>query len=122
MNSNLLRKVFLLFVAAPPISLGIAKFYSHLFSIWRLGYLDYLVAAGLVLSGLFLFAKPRSRVVLLASCVLIAVELLKATADYRDHYDLFITLIAVAYLSIPIIRFFHATLTDHRKSQRDLTL
>jgi len=87
------------------VALGILKIYLHIHSVWRFGVLDYVISIGLILGGLFLFSKPRSKPILLASIFLIVVELLKAVSDYFDHFDVFITLVAVLYLSIPILRF-----------------
>jgi hypothetical protein len=103
---NRVRKTVLLAViAALPIGLGILKIYSHLNSSYRLEPLDYIVAAGLILGGLFLFSKPRSNVISVTSGCFIAFELFKAIVDYNDHYDLFITTVAIVYLSIPILMY-----------------
>ncbi len=95
-------------IAAPAVALGILKLYLHIYSVWRFGVLDYLVSIGLISGGLFLFSKPRAKPVLLASTFLIGVELLKAVTDYYDYFDVFLTLVAVLYLSIPFLRYIHA--------------
>jgi hypothetical protein len=106
------RKGPLAVIAAPPIGLGIMKVYLHFFSAWRLGFLDYLISLGLILGGLFLFYPPRSRIVLLASAILIAVELFKLASDYRDLFDVFLAMVAILYLSIPTLRYIHARRND----------
>ena len=92
-------------MAALPIGLGILKIYSHLYSVYRLDPLDYIVSAGLILGGLFLFSKPRSNVISVTSGSFIAFELFKAVFDYSDHFDLFIATVAIVYLTIPILRY-----------------
>lgn len=87
-----------------PIALGVIKIYLHLISPWRSGYLDYLVAAGLILGGIFLLAQPSLKAALLPGVTLITIELYKAIVDYPDHFDLFLTILATIYLSIPILK------------------
>jgi hypothetical protein len=106
------RKGPLAIAVAPAIGLGIMKIYLHFFSTWRLGFLDYLVSLGLILGGLFLFYPPRSRIVLLASAILIAVELFKLASDYKDLFDVFLVIVAILYLSIPTLRYVHARSND----------
>ncbi len=107
---NQVRKtLFLALIAAFPISLGVIKIYLHLLSHFRLGFLDYIIGLGLILGGLFLFL-PSRLTVLLASSVLIVFELLKALVDYHDHFDVFISLVAIVYLSIPLLRLVNAHL------------
>jgi hypothetical protein len=100
-----MKKVFLIIMSTLPIGLGIFKIYAHVNSQWRLGYLDYLLAAGLILGGLFLFAQHISKLVLLSSVILIAFELYKALLDYLDYFDVFLAILATSYLSIPILRY-----------------
>lgn len=94
----------LLCLSALPIGLGILKVYLHYNSHFRSELLDYLVAAGLILGGVFLFSQKSSKVILLISGSLIVVELFKAVVDYRDLYDLALTITAIIYLSIPLLR------------------
>ncbi len=111
---NQVRKtLFLALIAAFPISLGIIKIYLHLLSHFRLGFLDYLIGLGLILGGLFLFLPPRLTI-LLISGGLIAFELLKVIMDYRDHFDVFISLVAIVYLSIPLLRHANAQPADNQ--------
>ncbi len=39
------------------IELGLIKFFTHYFSIYKLDVLDYIVAIGAIIGGLFVFAK-----------------------------------------------------------------
>ena len=96
--------MLLTMAAVPPIGLGLLKFYLHYNSAFRSGLLDYVVGAGAILGGLFLFAPKGSKVVLAISGPLIAVETLKAIVDYRDPFDVAFCAIAVIYLSIPLLR------------------
>ncbi len=102
-------------IAAFPISLGIVKIYLHLLSHFRLGFLDYIIGLGLVLGGLFLFFPPRLTILLISS-VMIAFELLKVIMDYRDHFDVFISVVAIVYLSIPLLRNTNAHQADIRRN------
>jgi hypothetical protein len=105
-----IRKTALLAVMASfPIGLGILKIYSHVYSVYRLGPLDYIVATGLILGGLFLFSKPHSNAISVTSGGFIAFELFKAIVDYFDYYDLFIATVAIVYLTIPILRYIMST-------------
>lgn len=100
-----MKTIFLIPISALPIVLGIFKIYAHFYSSWRFGYLDYLIAAGLILGGLFLFiAQPVSKAVVLASSILIAFELYKAVIDYYDHFDVFLAILAITYLIIPLLK------------------
>ncbi len=101
-------KVYAIILSAMPIALGILKAYAHFYSPYRSGPLDYLVAAGLIVGGLLVHSQRNSKAILLASFVFIIIELYKASTDYSDYFDLFLTLLATLYLSVPIIRYFHA--------------
>jgi hypothetical protein len=107
------KTVLLAVMAALPIGLGILKIYSHLYSVYRLEPLDYIIAAGLILGGLFLFSKPRSNLISVISGCFIAFELFKAIIDYSDYYDLFIVTIAIFYLTIPILRYISINSKTH---------
>ncbi len=108
------RRISLAVLSAFPIGLGLLKLYSHLNSVWRFSPLDYLVSAGLVLGGLFLFSKSRSRATLAISSIFLVVEFLKAIIDYSDTFDLFITVMAIVYLCLPFLRYFFA---DHYQNR-----
>ena len=99
------KKVLLLLLAAPPIILGMLKLILHLNSVYRLGFLDYIVSLGLIAGGLFVFSRPRSMVALFASSILFSFELYKAAIDYRDHFDVFIAIVAMIYLTIPVLSY-----------------
>ncbi len=106
------KRVLLLLLAAPPIILGIIKLILHLNSVWRLGFLDYIVSLGLIAGGLFVFSRPRSKIALFASSILFSFELYKAAIDYRDHFDVFIAIVAMIYLTIPILSYIRAKSTS----------
>ncbi len=86
------------------ILLGSLKIYQHIFSVWRFGYLDYLVGAGLILGGLFLILKSTLEVALVSS-VFIAFELYKLFLDYNDHWDAFLAILAISYLTITLVKY-----------------
>ncbi len=94
-------------LAAPGVGLGILKLYLHLTSVWKFGFLDYLVAAGLVFGGFFLFLAV-DKLVLGISGFLLTFEFYKLFLDYRDHFDVFIVSISFLYLIVPFLRFFHS--------------
>ena len=86
------------------VILGLLKIYSHYNSIWRFGYLDYVVAIGAIIGGFFLFAPKRSKVVLTTNFAFIIFEAYKLLIDYHDFHDVLLCGIAIVCLSIPIIR------------------
>lgn len=88
-----------------PIGLGILKLYLHYNSPFRSGLLDYLVAAGAILGGIFLFSRKPSKVILLISGSSIVVEVFKAIVDRRDLFDVSLATIAIIYLSVPLLRY-----------------
>jgi hypothetical protein len=69
------------------IGLGLLKIYTHYNSVWRSGALDYIIAIGAVVGGLFLFAPKGSKVILSISFVFIIFEAFKLIIDYRDFHD-----------------------------------
>ncbi len=113
--NKLRKKIVLALMSAFPIGLGILKVYLHVISRWKLGLLDYVVAAGLIFGGLFLFSRKRPKVVVLISSILIIFEFFKAIVDYYDHFDVFIAVVAILYLSIPILRYSHPHIARPRR-------
>ncbi len=97
--------VLRLVVATPAVALGLLKAYLHFDSIWRYGVLDYAMALGVILGGLLVFARSKSKIALAVSIPLIAVEVFKAASDYKDGFDLLLTLLALLYLSSFLLRF-----------------
>lgn len=95
----------LVLLSLVPIVLGILKIYLHYRSRFRLEPLDYAIAVGAILAGLFLFAQRPSRAVLLVSGVFIAVEAFKAIVDWHDPFDVALTIIAIVYLVVPFVRY-----------------
>jgi hypothetical protein len=101
-----MNKIFVVVASSFPVALGILKIYLHIISPWRFGFLDYLVSIGLILGGLFLLVQPRLSVVLLVSSLLLSFELYKAIVDYSDHFDLFLSMTATVYLSLPFLQIY----------------
>ncbi len=99
-----MNKTYVIIASGFPITLGVLKIYLHIISPWRLGFLDYVVSIGLILGGLFLLVQPGLRVALLVSSLLLSFELYKAMIDYRDHFDLFLSMTATVYLTLPILQ------------------
>ncbi len=102
-----MNKIFIVIASGFPVALGVLKVYLHIVSPWKFGFLDFLVSAGLILGGLFLFVQASSRVVLFVSSLFVSFELYKAVVDYRDHFDFFLAMTATVYLSIPFIQIFY---------------
>ncbi len=100
-----LRLLGLLGLSVLPIGLGIIKLYSHYNSRFRSDPFDYLVAAGLILGGVFLFFRKPSKVILLISSSFIIVEVFKAIVDHGDLFDVMLAIVAIIYLSIPLLRY-----------------
>ncbi len=94
----------LLTLSLLPIGFGILKIYLHYYSVFRTGLLDYFVAAGAILGGLFWFSPKPSKMILLISGSLIIVEIYKAFVDYRDPMDVALAIAATIYLSVPLVR------------------
>ncbi len=108
--------ILLAFLSLLPIALGILKFYSHYNSVFRSELLDYLVAAGAILGGLFLLFRRISKRTLLVCGSFIAIEAFKAIIDRHDFYDVTLTIIAIIYLTIPFLRYSrHLTQAEHKK-------
>ncbi len=60
-----------------------------------------------------MFVKPDSRV-LLASVSFIVLELYKAISDHNDRFDVFLAIMAILYLSVPILRVLQARMAKAR--------
>ncbi len=104
---KLMKTVLLALISALPIGLGIIKIYAHVISKWRFGYLDYFLAAGLILGGIFILVYNHiSKPVVLVSAILIVFELYKGILDYRDIFDVSLVTIATIYLSVSILMYF----------------
>ncbi len=109
------KKTFFLAIASlPPIALGATKVYLHINSPYRLGILDYFVSAGLILSGILLVFPLHSKIFLFITVFLIGAELFKAIIDYRDSFDFSISLIAIFYLGMSVLRYYHANAATER--------
>ncbi len=103
-KTDLRPRPYLVFLSILPIGVGILKACLHYNSVFRSGLLDYFVAAGAILGGVFLFSLKPSKVILLISGSYIVVELSKAIIDYRDPVDVAIAVFAVICLSVPFLR------------------
>jgi hypothetical protein len=99
-----IARLLLWIIALFSIGLGLLKIYTHYNSVWRSGPLDYLVAIGAVVGGLFLFAPKGSKGVLAINCVFLVFEVYKAIIDYQDFHDVLLCSVAIVCLLIPIIR------------------
>ena len=94
-----------------PVSLvsivdGLMKLWKHFFSKWRFVPLDYLVGAGAVFVGLLsmiILVKPfKSRAAAVASLVFVIVSIDKIITDFRDPFDILLSLIAMGLGSFVI--------------------
>ena len=100
-----ITRLLLGILAIVSIGFGFVKIFTHFNSVWRSGPLDYIVAIGAIVGGLFVFAPNRSKVILATSCALTVIEVYKAIIDYRDFHDVLLCIIAITCLIIPIIRY-----------------
>ena len=100
-----IARLLLAITAIVSIELGILKIFTHYNSIWRSGPLDYIIAIGAIVGGLFVYASKGSKVILAINYVFLAFEAYKAIIDYRDFRDVLLCVIAIICLIIPIIRY-----------------
>ena len=99
-----IRQLHLWIVGLFSLGLGLLKIYTHYYSIWRSGALDYIVAVGAVVGGLFLFAPKGSKAVMAVNCFFIFFEAYKLIIDFRDLHDVLLCGTAIVCLFIPIVR------------------
>ena len=87
------------------IGLGFLKMYTHYYSIWRSGPLDYIIAIGAIVGGLVVFMPKVSNVISVICCAFLIFEGYKAIIDFFDFRDVLLCIIAIICLIIPLIRY-----------------
>jgi len=92
-------------IALASIALGFLKIYSHYYSIYRVGPIDYIIAIGAIVGGLLVISQRFSDVISVICISFFTFELFKAIIDYRDINDVFLSVIASFCLIIPIVRY-----------------
>jgi hypothetical protein len=92
-------------IALASIALGISKIYSHYYSIYRFGPIDYIIAIGAIVGGLLVITQKFSDVISVVCISFFTFELFKAIIDYRDINNVFLCAIASFCLIIPIVRY-----------------
>jgi hypothetical protein len=100
-----IARLSLVIFAIVSIGLGFLKIYTHYYSIFRSGPLDYIIAVGAIIGGLFVLTKRVSFVISLVCVSFLGFEIFKAIVDFLDFRDVFLCAIAIICLIIPIIRF-----------------
>ncbi len=70
--------------AIVPIGLGFLKIYTHYYSIFRSGLLDYLIAVGATVGGFLVLTRKVSFVISLICVSFLSFEVLKATVNNPD--------------------------------------
>jgi hypothetical protein len=99
----IIARMLLLIIALFSIVLGFLKIFTHYNSVWRSGLLDYVVAIGAVLGGIFLIAPKGSKVFLTVNFAFIIFEAYKLAIDYHDFNDVLLCGTAIVCLFVPII-------------------
>jgi hypothetical protein len=92
-------------IAMVSIALGLLKIYSHYYSIYRVGPIDYIIAIGAIVGGLLVITQKYSDVISVVCISFFTFELFKAIIDYRDINDVFLCALASFCLIIPIVRY-----------------
>lgn len=100
-----ITRLLLAILAIFLMGFGLVKIFTHYNSVWRSGPLDYIVAIGAIVGGLFVLVPKVSKVILAATFAFIVIEVYKAIIDYHDFRDVLLCVIAIACLIIPIIRY-----------------
>jgi hypothetical protein len=100
-----IAKLSLAIIAMASIALGILKIYTHYYSIYRVGPIDYIIAIGAIVGGLLVITQKFSAVISVVCFSFLTFEVFKALIDYRDINDVFLCVIAIFCLIIPIVRY-----------------
>ena len=100
-----IARLSLLITALVSIGLGFLKIYTHYYSIWRSGPLDYSIALGAIVGGLMVFVPKSSKVIFMVCIAFLTFEVFKAIIDFLDYRDVLICAIAIICLIIPVIRY-----------------
>lgn len=98
-------RLSLVLTASVSIGLGFLKIYTHYYSIFRSGPLDYFMAFGAIFGGLMVLTKKATIVISSVCMFFLALEVLKAIVDFRDLWDFLLCTIATVCLVIPLIRY-----------------
>jgi hypothetical protein len=100
-----IARLSLAIIAVASIALGFLKIYSHYYSIYRIGPIDYIIAIGAIVGGLLVITQKFSYVISVVCIGFFTFEVFKALIDYRDFNDVFLCIIASFCLIIPIVRY-----------------
>jgi hypothetical protein len=100
-----IARLSLSIIALASIALGFLKIYTHYYSIYRVGPIDYIIAIGAIVGGLLVITQKFSDIISVVCISFFTFEVFKALIDYRDINDVFLCVIASFCLIIPIIRY-----------------
>jgi hypothetical protein len=100
-----ITRLSLAIIAVASIAMGFLKIYTHYYSIYRVGPLDYIIAIGIIVGGLLVISQKASAVISVVCIGFFTFEVIKALIDYRDINDVVLCATAIFCLIIPIIRY-----------------
>ena len=100
-----IARLALVIVALVSVVLGFLKIFSHFYSVYRLGPLDYVVAVGAMVGGLLVISKKETIPIIMICTAFLAFEVLKAVVDFRDFGDVSLCAIAIFCLAIPLVKY-----------------